>query len=180
MTLTCSAMLGAGVDNPAVIRYSYTWLDREGIEIVSGSRTIITPTSPSTSSSSTLTLSPLGTTDTNFTCRVTLSDSRNLLRPSDPGEQRTVLSKYTTPVLSSLLSEFIKASLLRFSDCPIGSYLAETSNRAAVCRPCPDNSVSTSSNSRVCVCLQGYYRNLLEAIHVPCTSKSQVISVVAS
>ena len=92
--LTCSAMLGAGVDNPAVIRYNYTWLDREGREIVSGGRTIITPTSPSTS---TLTLSPLSTTDTNFTCRVTLSDSRNLLRPSDPGEQRTdvnVLSKY--------------------------------------------------------------------------------------
>ena len=30
VTLTCSVMLGAGVDNPAVIRYSYTWLDREG------------------------------------------------------------------------------------------------------------------------------------------------------
>ena len=97
VTLTCSAMLGAGVDNPAVIRYSYIWLDREGREIMSGGRTIITPTSPSTSSSSTLTLSPLSITDTNFTCRVTLSDSRNLLRPSDPGEQRTdvnVLSKY--------------------------------------------------------------------------------------
>ena len=96
VTLTCSAMLGAGVDNPTVIRYSYTWLDREGRGIVSGGRTIITPTTPS-SSSSTLTLSPLSTTDTNFTCRVTFSDSRNLLRPSDPGEQRTdvnVLSKY--------------------------------------------------------------------------------------
>ena len=94
VTLTCSAMLGAGVDNPAVIRYSYTWLDREGREIISGGRTIITPTTPS---SSTLTLSPLSTTDTNFACRVTLSDSRSLLRPSDPGEQRTdvnVLSKY--------------------------------------------------------------------------------------
>ena len=97
VTLTCSAMLGAGVDNPTVIHYSYTWLDREGRGIVSGDRTIITPTTTSTSSSSTLTLSPLSTTDTNFTCRVTLSDSRNLLRPSDPGEQRTdvnVLSKY--------------------------------------------------------------------------------------
>ena len=70
-----------------------------------------------------------------------------------------------------------------YSDCSIGSYLAETSNRTTVCRPCPENSVSTSSNSRFCVCLQGYYRNLLEAIHVPCTSKSQsnqVISVVAN
>ena len=98
VTLTCSAMLGAGVDNPAIIRYNYAWLDRNGREIVSGGHTIITPTSPSTSSSSTLTLSPFSTTDTNFTCRVTLSDSRNLLRPSDPGERRTdvyVLSKYT-------------------------------------------------------------------------------------
>ena len=66
-TLTCSAMLGGGVDNPAVIRYNYTWVDRDGREIVSGGRTIITPTTPSTSSSSTLTLSPLSTTDTNFT-----------------------------------------------------------------------------------------------------------------
>ena len=98
VTLNCSAMLGAGVDNSAVIRYNYTWLDREGREIVSGGRTIITPTTPSTSSSSTLTLSPLSTTDTNFTCRVILSDARNLLRPSDPGEQRThanVLSECT-------------------------------------------------------------------------------------
>ena len=97
VTLTCSAMLGAGVDNPAVIRYSYTWLDREDRGIVSGGRTIITPITPSTSSSSTLTLSPLSTTDTNFTCRVTLSDSRSLLRSSDPRERRTdvnVLSKH--------------------------------------------------------------------------------------
>ena len=96
VTLTCSAMLGAGVDNPAVIRYSYTWLDREGTEIVSGGRTIITPTSPSIISFSTLTLSPLSTTDTNFICRVTLSDARNLLHPSDPEERRTdidVMSK---------------------------------------------------------------------------------------
>ena len=91
VTLTCSVMLGAGVDNPAVIHYSHTWLDGSGREIVSGGRTIITPTSPSTSSSSTLTLFPLSTTDTNFTCRVTISDLRNLLRPSDPGEQRTLI-----------------------------------------------------------------------------------------
>ena len=106
MTLTCSAMLGAGVDNPAVIRYSYIWLDTEGTEIVSRNRTIITPAPPSTSSSSTLTLSPLGTTDTNFTCRVTLSDVRNLLLASDPGEQRTNIN---------VLSTYVRTHVVQYS-----------------------------------------------------------------
>ena len=55
--------------------------------------------------------------------------------------------------------------------CPIGSYLAQTSPGNTVCRPCPNNSISVFPDSHVCECLQGYHRNPLEDIHVPCTSE---------
>ena len=46
-----------------------------------------------------------------------------------------------------------------------------TSNGSVACTSCPANSVSVSANSRGCWCIQGYYRNPLEDIHVGCTSK---------
>ena len=56
--------------------------------------------------------------------------------------------------------------------CQVGMYLAETSVGREICRPCPDNSISISADSKECVCIRGYYRNTLEDVNVPCTSES--------
>ena len=82
-TLTCSAMLNLTVvDTTRDILYTFTWLDRDGVEIVSGERININQSSSTTASSS-LTLSPLNTMDTNFTCTVRVSVSQNVLIRSD-------------------------------------------------------------------------------------------------
>ena len=73
--VTCSATLNHTIVDSGDILYSFTWRDREGNSVESGSRTIITQTS----SSSSLTLSPLNTTDTNFTCKVIAMERMNRL-----------------------------------------------------------------------------------------------------
>ena len=85
ITLTCSAILDLTVVNPQLVRdilYSFTWRDRAGVEIVSGDRITISQSSSTTAFSS-LTLSPLTTMDTNFTCTVAVSVPANVLLPSD-------------------------------------------------------------------------------------------------
>ena len=56
--------------------------------------------------------------------------------------------------------------------CATNHYLAFSEDGNGVCRPCPANSISTSPESLFCGCVQGYYRNQLEDINVPCTSKT--------
>ena len=80
-SLTCTATLDLTIVDYGNILYSFTWRDREGNTVVSGSRTIITQTS----SSSSLTLSPLNTMDTNFTCTVRAMESINRLVSSTEG-----------------------------------------------------------------------------------------------
>ena len=81
-TLTCTATLDPTIVDSGDILYSFTWRDREGNTVVSGSHAIITQTS---SSSSSLTLSPLNTMDTNFTCTVRAMESMNRLVSSAEG-----------------------------------------------------------------------------------------------
>ena len=80
-TLTCTATLDLSIVDSGNILYSFTWRDREGNTVVSGSRTIITQTS----SSSSLTLSPLNIMDTNFTCTVIAMESMNRFVSSAEG-----------------------------------------------------------------------------------------------
>ena len=83
ITLTCYALLDLTVvDTQQDILYSFTWRDRAGVEIVSGDRITISQSSSTTAFSS-LTLSPLTTIDTNFTCAVGASVAQNVLLPSD-------------------------------------------------------------------------------------------------
>ena len=84
ITLRCSALLDLTVvDTQQNILYSFTWRDRADVEIVSGDRTIISQSSSTTAFSS-LTLPPLNTMDTNFTCAVEASVAQNnTLLPSD-------------------------------------------------------------------------------------------------
>ena len=88
--LTCSAMVNSTVVDVDVQdnRYVFTWQDSNGQDMVSGDRTIIT-SSPSSFSSSSLTLSPLSTTDTNFTCAVIVSEVQNKVVASEPGSAVT-------------------------------------------------------------------------------------------
>ena len=55
--------------------------------------------------------------------------------------------------------------------CSVRMYIVTTSNGSDVCTPCPANSVSLSSQSRECLCIQGYYRHQQEDVHIGCTSK---------
>ena len=82
--LTCSAMLNTAVDEGTFL-YTFTWQDRDGNTVLPGERTTISPGSPSQTSSSTLTLSPLNTADTMFTCRVIATEMTSTLDASDPG-----------------------------------------------------------------------------------------------
>ena len=89
--LTCSAMLNAAV-NEGTILYTFTWQDRDGNAVLPGERTTISPGSPSQVSSSNLTLSPLNTADTMFTCRVVATEMTSTLNASDPGVASIPLS----------------------------------------------------------------------------------------
>lgn len=77
-TLNCSTMLDQAVLDGGLIYYDFIWWDRDGNTITSGGRITIVPTYPSLSSIpySTLTLSPLSTEDTNFTCGVIAQQNR--------------------------------------------------------------------------------------------------------
>ena len=108
--LTCSAMVNSTVVDVDVqdIRYVFTWQDSNGQDIVSGDRTIIT--SPPSSSSSNLTLSPLSTTDTNFTCAVIVSEVQNKVLASKPGSAVTsvnVVGEFPYPSPPSLLPSIL-------------------------------------------------------------------------
>ncbi len=91
-TLTCTAMVDEAVVNGVVIEYAFTWRDRDSNTIVSGGRTILSTTAPSPSQSSTLTLSPLSTADTSFTCAVVVTVMEDTLVPSAPGEASTAVN----------------------------------------------------------------------------------------
>ena len=89
-TLICSAMVNQAVNRGTII-FTFTWRDRDGNPVVSQQRTAISPSTPPHSSTfpipvitSTLTLSPLSTADTNFSCTVDLAESQNTLDPSEP------------------------------------------------------------------------------------------------
>ena len=87
--VTCSATVDSTVVDLGTLGYSMTWLNRQGDEISSDSRTTIV--SSTSSSSSTLTLSPLSTDDTNFTCVVVVSELFNRLAPSAEGTGSTII-----------------------------------------------------------------------------------------
>ena len=117
ITLTCSALLDLTVvDTQRDILYSFTWRDRAGVEIVSGDRITISQSSSTTAFSS-LTLSPLTTMDTNFTCTVEVSVPANTLLPSDlamasisldiGGELMSTLPVYVVYLLSLPESTFL-------------------------------------------------------------------------
>ena len=89
--LTCTATLDLTIVDSGDILYFFTWKDREGNTIVSGSRTIITETS----SSSSLTLSPLNTTDINFTCTVIAMESMNRLVSSAEGNDSIAINVHS-------------------------------------------------------------------------------------
>ena len=111
-TLTCSAMVDRSVVDRGTILYAFTWRDRDGRTVESGGRTIISTAAPQ---SSTLTLSPLNTADTNFTCAVAATESQNTLVPSELGEM-------STPV--SVMSESVSPALhLPMTVCPTPSPL---------------------------------------------------------
>ena len=90
-TLNCTATLNLTIEDSGDILYSFTWRDREGNTVVSGSRTIITQTS----SSSSLTLSSLNTMDTNFTCTVRAIESMNRLVSSAEGDDSITINVHS-------------------------------------------------------------------------------------
>ena len=101
-TLNCSATI---VLIRGMILYNFTWLNRAGNPILSGSRTTIIPAPLYLSPLpfSTLTLSPISIVDTSVTCGVTVQQNRMIT--SKPGVQSTqlnIISKYN---LSSNLVE---------------------------------------------------------------------------
>ena len=114
VTLTCSASLNMdAIDRgDEDILYIFTWMERGGGTIVSGGRIIIsTTTSPTTSTISSLTLSPLSTTDTNFTCTVRATEAQARLETSEQGRDSTqviVLSElqYGTAV-NSIMTQLL-------------------------------------------------------------------------
>ena len=99
-TLTCTATLDLSIVDFGDILYSFTWRDREGNTVVSGSRTIITQTS-----SSSLTLSSLNTMDTNFTCTVRAMESMNRLVSSAEGNDSITINVHSEFV--GILMEYV-------------------------------------------------------------------------
>ena len=89
--VTCSATVDTTVVDFGTLIYSITWLNRQGDEISSNSRTNIVSSTSSSSSTSTLTLSPLSIEDTNFACDVVVSDMLNRLAPSAEGTGATTV-----------------------------------------------------------------------------------------
>ena len=101
--LTCTATLDLTIVDFGDILYSFTWRDREGNTVVSGSHTNITQTSSSSSSS--LTLSPLNTTYTNFTCTVIAMESMNRLVSSAEGNDSITINVHSEFV--GILMEYV-------------------------------------------------------------------------
>ena len=98
--LTCSAMLNAAVDDGTIL-YTFTWQDTDGNAVLPGEQTTISSESHSYLSSSTLTLSPLNSADTMFTCIVVATEMTSTLDASDPGVasiQLNVIGKSDTDI----------------------------------------------------------------------------------
>ncbi len=89
VTITCSTSINQNIVDTGELRYSFIWIDRDGSEVRNSNRAIIT--SSSTSSWSTLTLSPLSSVDTFFRCNVTISESQLTLRRSDVGTASVII-----------------------------------------------------------------------------------------
>ncbi len=83
ITLTCSANINRDIVDTGELRYSFIWINRVGSEVTNNSRSIIT--SSTTSSWSSLTLSPLSSLDTFIRCNVIISESQNTLQTSNAG-----------------------------------------------------------------------------------------------
>ncbi len=89
VTLTCSTSINRNIVDSGELRYSFIWIDRDGSEVRNSSRTVIT--SSTTSSWSTLTLSPLKSVDTFFRCNVTITETQNTLQRSDVGTASVII-----------------------------------------------------------------------------------------
>ena len=89
VTLTCSAMVDTAVVDTGNLVFSFTWLDRNNINVITGGRSSISFPSPSSTS---LTLSPLSFIDTSFTCRVSVRESQRSLLESETGSNGTSIN----------------------------------------------------------------------------------------
>ena len=84
VSLNCSAMVDMDVVNEGNILFTFTWRDRDSSEVADDGRFSISNAGPSSSSISSLQLSPLSTADTNFICTVTATEKNSRLLPSQP------------------------------------------------------------------------------------------------
>lgn len=79
-------------------------------------------------------------------------------------------SQPTIAIITGLHKVFVCCVIIP-DFCEAGKYVVTTSTGKSICVPCPANSVSIAAKSHLCSCFLGYYRNEVEDIHVPCTSK---------
>ena len=89
VTLTCFASLNFNVVDSGDLEFSFSWRDREKIIMVAGGR--ITINLFPTYNCAMLTLSPLGTTDTNISCSVTVAERQDQLEASPHGSMPTTI-----------------------------------------------------------------------------------------
>ena len=101
VTLTCFAMINTSASDFGIFDYTFTWLNREDAVIQNTKRTNIIS---STSSTSTLTLSPLNVGDTEFTCTVIINERSNRLATSAIGTGSTTINVQSKLVFSCLFS----------------------------------------------------------------------------
>ncbi len=99
--LTCSTTINQNIVDTGELRYSFIWIDRDGSEVRNGSRTVIT--SSTTSSWSTLTLSPLSSVDTFFRCNVTISEAQNTLQRSNTGTMSISVNSQCKCIIAFLI-----------------------------------------------------------------------------
>ena len=86
--VTCIAMFDLDVVNTEMdLFYEFTWLDRSNVEVVASDRISVSQSH----NTSFLTLSPLSTEDTNFTCQVSVTVSQNVLTPGDEARSTATL-----------------------------------------------------------------------------------------
>ena len=89
VTLTCIASLDLNVVDRGDLEFSFSWRDRDNIIMVAGGR--ISINSSPTSNSAMLTLSPLGTIDTNISCTVIVAERQVQLETSIPVSKSTTI-----------------------------------------------------------------------------------------
>jgi len=83
VTVLCMASVDSNVVDFGELEYNFTWRNRDQMEIKNNSRIILI----FNKKKSTLTLSPLSTEDTKFTCSVTVSEKQGRLLPSEEESQ---------------------------------------------------------------------------------------------